>query len=252
MTVHASVVMITVGRDSLVRAVHSVFNQDLKGVIQVLIGVDAELFGPIGPALEQLARDAPANILLTPIHVGYSTSIRHGGVHSSRYGGSLRTALSFLAASEHVAYLDDDDWYEPAHIRLMLKAIQKKSWSFTLSNYADTNSSAILGTDTLESVGPDRGVYRERFGGFVRPSALMINKIKLSYLLHLWSISPSTSGDGEDRLIFNQLLKHPDYGETGVPTVNCTIDPRDSMHAVRMKSIRGESPDIGLKQQSIR
>ena len=52
MQVDASVVIITVGRDSLLRAVRSVFRQTHSGIIQVLIGVDAELFQPLVPLIE--------------------------------------------------------------------------------------------------------------------------------------------------------------------------------------------------------
>ena len=173
-------------------------------------------------------------------------------MHSSWYGGSLRTALSFLASSEWIAYLDDDDWYEPQHLRTLLAAAQGNSWAFALSNYADSNESRILGVDTIESVGPNRGVYREKFGGFVRPSALMIHKIKLSLILHLWSVAPFATGDGEDRLIFNELRKFPDFGETGIPTVNCALDPADGMHAHRLASLSAPVAASGPKHQSLR
>ena len=252
MQVDASVVIITVGRDSLLRAVRSVFHQTHSGILQILIGVDAELFQPVVPLIEKLIQESPVNIFITPIHMGYSTSVRHGGVHTSHFGGSLRTALSFLAASQYVTYLDDDDWYEPNHIESLLKAIDGHPWAFTLSNYADSNTNAILGVDTIESVGPGRGVFQEKFGGFVRPSALMLDKIKLSHLLHLWSISPFPTGDGEDRLIFMQLLKYMDYGETRIPTVNCALDPHDGMHGERMKSLGLGNKTIEGKQQTTR
>jgi hypothetical protein len=130
--------------------------------------------------------------------------------------------------------------------------VEGQSWAFTLSNYADPNNDAILGVDTIESVGPEKGIFAQRFGGFVRPSALVINKLKLAHILHLWSDSPSPKGDGEDRLIFAELLKHQDYGETGVPTVNCAIDPQDGMHPHRMRSLQYPAVDSAPKFQSLR
>lgn len=244
--------MVTVCRSSLNRAVRSVFRQDFKGTIHLLVGADLELFGDFSAMIGELMTECPSHVTLTGISLGYSTSERHGGVHSSWYGGSLRSALSFLSSSELVGYLDDDDWYEPQHLRLLFEAIQNKDWAFTLSNYADPNSDQILGVDTFESVGPHKGAYKKSFGGFVRPSALLINKIKLSHILHLWSISPYPSGDGEDRLIFKELLKHRKYGETGVPTVNCAIDPADGLHARRMESVSGQIKNPAPKFQSLR
>jgi len=166
----------------------------------------------------------------------------------------LRTSLSFLASARYVAYLDDDDWYEPSHLRLLRNAIENKSWAFSLSNYADSSRNEILGPDEIESVGPGKGVFKDRFGGFVRPSALMIDKLKLGSILHLWSESPFATGDGEDRLIFNALLPFKDFGESAVATVNCSIDPKDSMHGMRLNSLAQKGihiPSI-IKADSIR
>lgn len=247
-----AVVLVTVCRDTLYRAIRSIFRQDFEGTIHVLIGVDKELFGSIDKIMADLALECPPRITLTCIHPGYSTSARHGGVHSCWFGGSLRTALTFLAASELVAYLDDDDWYQPEHLRLLHRAAQGKSWAFTLSNFADPNFNRILGPDTIESLGPGRGLFNESFGGFVRPSALVLNKLKLSHLLHLWSTSPNPEGDAEDRVLFQHLLRYPDYGETGVPTVNCALDPTDILHGLRMMSLGLPATPGAPKIQSLR
>ena len=252
MKTDVSVVLVTICRKTLYRAVRSVFGQDFEGTIHLLVGADVEMFGDFNEIMGELMAECPANITLTGISLGYSTSARHGGVHSSWYGGSLRTALSFLSTSELVTYLDDDDWYEPQHLRLLYQAIQGHAWAFTLSNYADPNTDTILGVDTQESVGPGRGIFKEGFGGFVRPSALLINKLKLSHILHLWSISPFPSGDGEDRLIFKELLRVPDFGETGIPTVNCAIDPADGMHARRVQGLPVKPRTSDSKFQSLR
>ena len=247
-----SVIVVTVCRESLYRAIRSIFRQDFQGSIHILIGVDVEKFGNISQILEDLAPECPPRVRITCINPGYSTSTRHGGVHNCWYGGSLRTALSFLSSSELVAYLDDDDWYQPEHLRLLHAAIQGKTWAFTLSNYADPNHNKILGPDTVESLGPHKGIFKDKFGGFVRPTALLLNKIKLPHILYLWSISPTPTGDAEDRLIFNELLKYPDYGETGVPTANCSLDPADGMHAFRLQSLSLPTTGSTPKHQSLR
>ena len=61
-------------------------------------------------------------------------------------------------------------------------------------------------------------------------------------------------GDGEDRLIFNALLPFKDFGESAVATVNCSIDPKDSMHGMRLNSLAQKGihiPSI-IKADSIR
>src|SRR5262249_10922795 len=109
-----AVVIPTVRRGSLVRAVRSVYAQDIAGTIQVLIGIDQPLGD--GSALTQIERECPAHCLLSVFDLGYSTSVRHGGLHPSHDGGVLRTLLSYAAHSRYVAYLDDDNWWAPNHL----------------------------------------------------------------------------------------------------------------------------------------
>ena len=102
-----AVVTPSVLRPSLLRALASVFAQDLKGRIQVLVGVDAPT--PAPAALLELLAQRPANVDVLMLTLPYSTSIRHGGVHRATDGGALRTILTFMANARHVAYLDDDN-----------------------------------------------------------------------------------------------------------------------------------------------
>jgi hypothetical protein len=80
----------------------------------------------------------------------------------------------------------------------------------------------------------------------------LINKLKFSHILHLWSTALFTTGDGEDHMIFKELLKHPDFGETGIPTVNCAIDPADDMHEWRTRDLPVQIKNREPKFQSLR
>lgn len=234
-----AIIICTVCRKSLLRAVGSIFAQNYIGPIQILIGVDKDLYGYEADFQRAIINECPPHIQINWINLGYSTSVRHGGVHNCFYGGSLRTSLSFLANSKYVMYLDDDDWLAPDHCKDILKAIQGKKWAFSYSIYADGNESKGICIDLLESVGVKQGIYSERFGGFVRPSGLAIDKMQLDYLLHLWSSSPFPTGDGEDRLIFDHL-KNLEHGCTNKASVYYSLDPKDSMHSERVKFINSQ------------
>ena len=82
----------TTCRQSLARAVRSVYGQRIDGRIQILVGVDCDPHGRLDELLAQLAPECPPHVTLSLIDLGYSTSRRHGGVHASFYGGSLRSA----------------------------------------------------------------------------------------------------------------------------------------------------------------
>lgn len=238
-----SVVVQSVGREYLLGCLTSLNNQTFDGNIQILVGLDVNMFGQFNSVITEFEKIKSNNVELTVIDLGYSTSERHGGVYPNRYGGSLRSALTLLSRYQHVAYLDDDDWVESNHIAELKKAIHGKFWAYTLSNYASEHG--IIGPDTQESVGPTGGL----FDGFVRPSALMIDKLVLLDQICNWT-KCTLKGDGEDRIFFESIRDKP-HGATGKHTVNCIIDPADVFHLVRMQS--GNIPPSAVtKTHSVR
>jgi hypothetical protein len=249
-----SIVIPTVARASLVRAVQSVYAQKYDGELQLLVGLDADVTGQAAAIREQLEGARPAHARLDWIDLGYSTSVRHGGVHSCTFGGSLRSALTFLAKHRLVMYLDDDDWLDEIHCHDIVSSIADKPWAYSYCYYADGNEGKPLCVDFLESVGPGKGMYKESHGGFVRPSGMLIDKLHVSHLLHLWSHSPSPEGGCEDRLVFDHLKQMP-HAFTGFASVYYTLDPKDSGHPARLRFIEqctGKSVALPPKTDSVR
>lgn len=243
--VDVAVVIPTILRPHLLRAVESVFQQDISGTVQVLIGVDKH----IGDAalLDEIRRTVPPNMHVTVIDPGYSTSVRHGGVYSNRFSGALRTILSYLANSRYVAYLDDDNWWADDHLSGLLAAIQDKDCAFAKRYYAHPESGEALCEDHWESLGPGKGIYAERFGGFVDTSCLMLDKTTCHMIFPFWSLAMGPNGDGEDRMVFDAILRSGlRFGESSKPSCYYSLDNHDAMHANReawIKSAGGVLPD---------
>lgn len=202
-----AVVIPTVLRDSLARTVRSVFRQDLGGRIQILIGVDH----PQGSAdiLRTLERERPPQVSLTLLDLGYSTAQSRGGVYPNAYGGALRTLLSYAADSRYVAYLDDDDWWGAGHLSGLVAAIAGKAWAFSHRWLVDAETGWPICRDDWDSVGPGRGINQARFGGFACPSSLMLDKQACHFVLPYWALALTADGGGEDRLVFQALLRRP-------------------------------------------
>jgi hypothetical protein len=200
-----AVVVPTTLRGSLFRAVASVFDQDFRGRIQVLIGIDVPAGDP--EVLQRLAARCPDNCSITAMDFGYSTSVAHGGVYPNRYSGALRTILSYAANSPYVAYLDDDDWWHPEHLTSLLAAIEGKDWAYSLRWFADAETGWPICEDEWDSLGPGKGINAEKFGGFVSTSNFLLNKHACHFVLPYWALSPFQDGTGEDRLVFAALLK---------------------------------------------
>ncbi len=248
-----AVVIVTICREALLRCVRSIFDQKHRGPIQIMIGVDSDLNDRAERLQTILAAECPDHVSLVWFDLGYSTSVKHGGVHSCQFGGSLRSALTLLADSEIVMYMDDDDWLAREHCGNILSCIRNKKWAFAYSVYADGTTGEGLCNDEIESVGVGKGVFAEQYGGFVRLSGLAIRKLDLLPIIHLLSASPFASGDGEDRLMFEQLAREP-HACTGRSTVYYTLDARDGMHEIRMAFIRSKGFEVELpsKPESVR
>jgi hypothetical protein len=203
----ASVVMVTVARDTFGQALRSVYAQQFAGRIQVLVGIDKW----IGERahVEALARESPSHVAVTMLDLGYSTSTRNGGLYPSHYGGALKTILSYAANSRYVTYLDDDNWYAPNHIASMLAAVQGKAWAFSLRHFVDASSSALLCPDTWESLGPGRGVYARSQGGFVDTNCFFIDKLACNDVFPEWAMTRFAGGTGGDRQVLAKLRSRP-------------------------------------------
>lgn len=229
---NVAVIIPTTLAATLPQAVQSVFDQDFPGRIQILIGIDVAKGSR--EALNALIAACPANVTIDVLDLGYSTAARHGGVHTCGYGGSLRSALSFLANSRYVAYLDDDNWWAPDHLSSLLTAIEGHAWAYSARWMVDPRNSRPVCIDTWESVGPDAGVFAKNFGGFVDTSSLMIDKLVCASVLPLWSHSVLTYGDGEDRLVFAALRKSFPGAPSGAATSFYRITETDIQQPQRL------------------
>ena len=232
-----AVVIPTVLRPSLIRAVQSVFAQQFVGRIQILVGVDQ----PQGQVevLDAACSGRPSNCFVQVLYPGYSTSAQNGGLCPAADGGVLRCALTLLANSPCIAYLDDDNWWDPAHLQSMRGAlVGGAQWAFALRWFVHPVSELPIAIDRWESVGPGGGVFNARFGGFVDPSCLMINKTACPDAALAWNF-PLFSEDLKtaDRRVF-QLLNQQYRGVgTGAATVYYRMNPTDPNHKVRIQRL---------------
>ena len=244
-----AVVIPTIMRSELERAVRSVFAQDYPGRIQILIGIDVRA-GPEGLA-ERIEAACPAHMAITWFDPGYSTSQAHGGVHPNAFGGAIRTVLSHLANAERITYLDDDNWWASHHLSDLSRAIDKHKWAFSLRWFVLPESAQVVTVDDFESVGPDRGIYARLGGGFVDTSSLMLDREACACLFHEWAVPMFPDGTGEDRRILGALQKIGPPGETGQPSVYYTLNPDAGAHPHREAAFaaRGISVQLAFRHR---
>lgn len=222
-----AVVMPTVLRPVIQRAITSIFRQEFPGRIQILIGIDKAM-GPLEPLLTLLGQ-RPSNISAMVLQLPWSTSMRHGGLYNAIDSGALRTILSFMANSRAVAYLDDDNAWLPDHLTLLTQALRDKAWAYAQRMLVDERTDCDLAVDRWDSVGPDRGRFAG-IGGFVDTNCLILDKMLCSSFLVRWS----DSGLGKpaltaDRHLFAALRQVP-HGMVPKPTVRYYIRPTNILH----------------------
>lgn len=233
-----AVIVPTVLRPSLLRAVTSIFEQDFTGRVQILIGIDKPMQDVDG--FEVPDDQVPPNMAVTILDLGYSTSSRHGGLAEAWDGGYLRTILSFMANSRVFVYLDDDNWWAPDHLRSLYAALEERSWAYALRWFVAPESKEVLAIDTWESIGLNKGVYAEKFGGWVDPNCLIVRREAIEPVLSRWS-RPMLGRDARraaDRNIFDHLCRHYPYpGQTGLATVYYELNAADENYETRMSNM---------------
>ncbi len=193
-----AIILPTLLRPSLDRAVRSVFAQDFPGRIQVLIGID--VVQGEQAQLDALACDCPGNVALDVLDLGYSTSVQHGGLYPNRCTGSLRTVMSYAANSRYLAYLDDDNWWAPDHLTALRAAIEGCRLELVAAlvrrtGRRDADLRRCLGIGRSRCRGSMQSVMA---ASSIRP-ALMIDKLACHHVLPYWSLTPYADGRGSDR-----------------------------------------------------
>jgi len=241
-----AVIMPTVGRAEIIQAVQSVYDQSGVDRIQLLIGVDKPV-GEMGALLEQLS-NAPQHVTTCFFYPGYSTSVRHGGLHLAQDGGVLRTTLTHLANAKYVAYLDDDNWWGSTHLSNLLLAVKGHDWAYSLRWFVHPETRKKICIDEWESVGPGKGIFLQKFGGFVDTNCLIFNKLTCWKCVVLWNfpLNGDLSGMSTDRMVFNYLSKHGPPGETKCPSVFYVIQQNDCFHTMRVKKMGEQYTKAGL------
>jgi hypothetical protein len=154
--------------------------------------------------------------------------------------------LSYLANSRHVAYLDDDNWWGHGHLSSLLSAVEGQDYAYSHRWFVDAATLQPLAIDHWESVGPDAGVFRDRFGGFVDPNTLMIDKVRCEPVLRWWMVpADAHRGLAADRNVFDALRRHHQGRSTGRPSCYYVMNPDDQRHPWRLKTFARQGAAAG-------
>lgn len=212
------VVTPTIGEEFLLDAIVSVLGQDFGGDITHLVVVDGKKYLPeVKDLIGNLS--IGIEIMTLPFNTG----------GNEYWGHRIFAAIGHLIPDsiEYVFFLDDDNTFEPGHIRNCVEAIERTDYDFVyaLRSFVDMDGTVIV-EDNGTSLG-DWTVWPEEDDEFVHSplvdtSVYCFRRSFIEKTCHLWH-----SGFGADRIYFNRVKSFASYSCTGSRTVNHRIKYSD-------------------------
>jgi glycosyltransferase involved in cell wall biosynthesis len=225
--IEKSVVVITptIGSDKLADAIASVQNQTY-GNVQHLLVLDGYEYLHKAP---QVDRDNLKMIML-PWNTGAN------GFNGQR----IYASIPHLVNADYIFFLDEDNWYEPNHVRTLVETIEQQNldWAFSLRKIFSPDKQ-YLADDNCESLGKwpiffthDNPQY------LVDTSAFAFKREFIKATCHLWH----SGAWGEDRRYLYSVANKSKWNTSGNHTLCYRVDGNP-------KSVNGDFFIEGNKQQ---
>lgn len=215
-----AVVTATVGRDTLKQTIESVRRQTVPCTHYVFVdGVEWPEFVKV--------QDLNVKWCRLPVKTG-GNGIMNGGVIA---------ASPFLVAEPMIAWLDDDNWFEPDHIEKLLAAKGSKPYAFSLRQLRNADAS-FFDYDDCESLGP--------YTKFIDANCYLIDRPIAMQTSHLWMNTTGSLNVG-DRFLYQVLENNKiEFGATGKYTLNYRLNEKRDLRPFFFENnikVRAQFPD---------
>ena len=135
------------------------------------------------------------------------------------YGHRVFAACSFLVNADIIVYLDEDNWFEPCHVKKLVDKINEgNDWAYSLRKIYDKDGN-FLCEDNCESLGR-WPVYFNNEVFHIDTSSFAIKRDVAVRIGHAWY-----GQWGADRQFFSNLSKHfPKFDCTNAHTLCYRLD----------------------------
>ena len=217
LNIEASVTVITptIGKPELADAINSVINQTYKN-LKYLIVID-------GP---DYAADAYKMIPLQMQDRIKVVTLAENTGGNGFYGHRVYAAFPHLINTEYICFLDEDNWFEPNHVKSLIDTIEpnRLDWAYSLRNIY-TPEKNFVAQDNCESLGKWPvywSINNKEPQYLVDTSSYCFRTNFLKEVAHIWH-----HGWGGDRHFYNiltQNMKHTNYDTSGKYTLNYRLD----------------------------
>lgn len=199
----ACVILPTIGSPLYRAALESVLNQTYSAVSVLLIndGKDPYIF-------DDYRKHSRVKVCDLPMNVGAN----------GFYGHRIYASFPHLIDSDYILFLDEDNWFDPEHLKTQINNIEENQLDFgySLRNIISKDG-ALLCQDNCESLGKWPIWNTNAF--HVDTSSYCFKKEMLINVCHMWHF-----GYGADRRFFGIVKDGFKHGNSGKYTLNYRLD----------------------------
>jgi hypothetical protein len=236
-----TVIIPTVGTRALRRCVESALMQTVP--CKVLVVLDGVRF------VHRVPTDIINRVQLIVLPENTGGKRADTGVQMN--GHMIYAAASYLSTTRYVAFLDEDNWYEPDHVEKCMRLVEQGDlqWACSLRNIRDAaNEDAFVCVDNCESLGTIRKAF-DRDEYLVDTSCMFLRRDVAMAVSPSWNQSVTA-----DRTVTAHLVRDFPRGAcTMAATVNYSFkEPDNRKQALayflkgndRTKSLFHEHPTV--------
>lgn len=207
-----SVVTSSAGSALLARAIESVQAQTYPLLEHFVVADGSEFHNAVAKLLPASPRH-PVHCLTLPFNTGAAGYCGH----------RVYAAAPYLVNSLYVAFLDEDNWFEPDHVSSLMATITSHglAWAYALRKLVDTEG-RFIANDDCESLG-QWPTWNDPNNHLVDVSCYMLRRDIAIAVSPLW-YRRFRDEENPDFVICRQLLKdYPRCGTNGRYTVNYRV-----------------------------
>jgi glycosyltransferase involved in cell wall biosynthesis len=214
-----TVITPTIGQKHLIKAIESVHNQTYMNVKHLVVVDGLEYFDNVNDY--DLSKYQNLQVTVSPENTG-----KTGG---NWYGHRIYSAYPFLINSDYVAFLDEDNWYDPNHIESLVNTLESNpvnDWVYSLRKICQPNGEYLI-DDSCESLGKWPvywSILKEENNRehLVDTSTYLFKRSFLIQVCHHWY--HGWGGDRRFYHILSKVLMFNNYETTGSHTLNYRLD----------------------------
>jgi glycosyltransferase involved in cell wall biosynthesis len=203
-----AVVTPTIGADTLVKCIGSVQNQTYEELTHYIFLDGQEHYEKIHPILYSKSGKKTIQTIQLQENVG-----------KGWYGHRVYAACSFLVNADIICYLDEDNWYEPCHVKKLVdKIAEGADWAYSLRKIYDKDGEFIC-EDNCESLGK-WPVYFNDSVFHIDTSSFAVKRDVAVTIGHAWY-----GQWGADRQFFGAIKQYfPNFACTNTHTLCYRLD----------------------------